>query len=1398
MSDLSQQLQLQQQINQVLADREKIIKSQKSALTSNLRQWKKLCKLMDRCGGGAEGSARAAEELKENLEESIESAEELADEMERGADAASNAGGGGFLSKLGGFAKSGILGVLGGAMSFFQKIGGILSGAVGMIGSLIGGFFKLGASIIKLPFQMFGNLVSWIGGSGGGGPSPLAQAMEEVREQFGNLATNEGAALKTGLKDIRNGFYSSGKMGTSMAKIFGPGRGGMAEALKELSKMAQAAGAAFSNLKDQFAKNAEALIRLRKGLGLSDEAFGALAAQADARGEDLTKNLTEIGKQAILLGKKFNISSKLIGKDIGELAADMDHFGHMGTTELASVAVYSRKLGIEVKQLAGVVDKFLDFEDAAESAAKLQQAFGANVDTMKLMQAQNPAEQIEHLRQAMFRAGKSIDSMSLAERKLLSETTGLQGASLEAAFSAKKQGMTYDDINKSAKKNETTQMKQVKILKELSKNIKKTFKGGGGAVNSFWDAFTKGFGKGIKRSKEFLRLKKNIRKSLKLTKRLGVGIGKDFMTMMPGVKKFFGGIADIFNPKRFKALTTVVRDIFKKFFGDIRNQGKTGREAVGDLMSNLWKAIKDWLGLGKKGGKKVAEGTLEFGAAIWKIFSGAFDWALDMLMKGATSIMNRIAKAIDPDKSSFGSPAYKKSWSDKFIEAVGTAWDNLVKYFKRKFSGDNELFVEMKKAWNNLWDTANKDGGVVESMKAWWEKTGKPMAKALGKELMAALIEGMIWYIAGGFLLNKAGAWLTKKLFSSANPAGPATKGWVSRLAGGIKGWIGKGISKFASIGNNLADGMFSKIGRWQPKGPVGGALKGFMGTAGKFVKKVGGGSFMKGAGVLGVGAAVVGGIFSGISTAVNTPGNAFAKAEAGFKEAGASILSSLTFGLVDKETIKKYGGMLSDSLEGLLTDTFGKSTETMIAESNARLKQWTAYLNTIAKSSHQIVEEGQVAVVTTNELIAKGMKSKDKATRDAAAALKKNIGGTLKEYKDVVGKVQEAHKNATKSGATAAEKELAESQLKQLKGRMHELSGEIKKGYDKLTKEERLLIQKQGTTVRTGVAADFLHTGEITKAGIEAQARARNDTVFKMFGSFERAVGVKNLKIKEADQKEIDTMKSSLVKKNKELKALRDKERTLMRGTITSDTHARVKVIRDNAKKLQAQVTTLEGTTLDHLAKVQKKYDKEGAKLTKATGKELKKEGKKILKQIGETEKIAKEKAAAKAVDWDKVSKAEMINNAKRTLKKAKKNIPGVLKMIKYLSKKTVSVSRELEKLAPKLFLISKTAETSVAAQVEKVVKIVSGIDAGLEKATDIALDVKLRRFTAAAAIGSKRVKIQRGDYSLKVVVNVNLDRKGVIKNLMGGVAATQSNPKLKEYGDGAVGYKPLVIVGS
>jgi hypothetical protein len=86
---------------------------------------------------------------------------------------------------------------------------------------------------------------------------------------------------------------------------------------------------------------------------------------------------------------------------------------------------FVRRLGIDVKALGKLVDKYMNFEDAANSAAQLSQAFGLNVDAFKLMQEQDPAKKLEMLRKGFFATGRTIENMTAQERRLLAQQTGL-------------------------------------------------------------------------------------------------------------------------------------------------------------------------------------------------------------------------------------------------------------------------------------------------------------------------------------------------------------------------------------------------------------------------------------------------------------------------------------------------------------------------------------------------------------------------------------------------------------------------------------------------------------------------------------------------------------------------------------------------------------------------------------------------------------------------------------------------------------------------------------------------------------------------------------------------------------------------------------------------------------
>ena len=1368
MSDIGEQLQIQQQINDLLTERQALIRKQNNDLKSQSRLAKQLCDAMDKCNSGAGGSAESTREMNEALEEGVEHSETLSENMQQAAESSAGAGGAGFLSKLGGLAKSGVLGALAGAVSYFQKIGGILSGAVSLVGSLVGGFFKLGFSILKLPFQMFGNLVKWIGGQGGGGPSPIKQAMEEIRESFGNLANREGKALNSSFRTLRKTFYSAGKSGLSLKKIYGPGRGGMAEAGKDLIKMAQSAGIAFSQLKGEFEKNGGELIRLRKGLGLSDEAFGAIAQKAAASGKSLTDVLTKMGSVATVMGNKFNMSSKLIGKDMGELSTDFEHFGHMGPRELGGVAVYARRLGIEVKQLAAVTDKFLNFEDAAESASTLQQAFGANIDSMKMLKAENPAEQIEHMRQAMFRAGKSIDNMSMAERKLLAETTGLQGAALEAAFSASKQGESYEDIQKQAKKTETAQMKQIKVLKELSKNIKRTFgSGGGGVVTGFFDALVKGFTRGVIKSKDFRKVQRFIRRDLKLTRILGKNIGKDFMSEFPGIKEFMKGFADIFNPVRFKKLTATIREVFKKFFKMIGTEGVSGREAVGKLMSSLWKAIEGWFTEAGPGGEKMYSAMGTFTSAIGKVFGGVFDWLIDKIMQGATKIMNALSDALDPNGSFLSTPEYKKSWSQKFLDAVGDAWDNLVAYFKSKFSADNPLFTDMIAAWGRLADTASAPGGLIDKLKIWWSGTGLPMVKEIGGDIIKALAQGMLVYIAGGYLLNKVGSSLLSMFVPG--PGVPGAQGIIGRATS----WIGTKLGDMGTSVTTRFGNMF--MNSWNPQSGAGRMVQSGLGRLGGLISNtLGGGNFFKGLGVAGLGFSMAKGIYDG-----------FQKGDlaSGMEEAGASILQSLSFGVLDKETIKKYGGMLSDGLADVISGVMGEDTvQEMIDKSNAALQKWQGYLNSVAKTGQQIANEGQATVYAVGQLLEKAMdkdsKTYDKAAAAAAAKLKQSMGDKMGVYKKLVDDVAKTNKVFIDAEKGSKEAIAAEAKLDALKGKMHALSASIKKSYDSLTKEERAALQKQGDSAVAGIGADFLARGKVTSRMLDTLGKVRKSKEQEQFENAKRKAAVNGIELTADDLSAMKVHEEKKKSLEKQLSAARARKRKAV-------------LSRDKAAQTAAgkEMAAIRGKQALQQAQAQAAFGEVIKKVDAKVGKKIAKQAQESIKEIAKKKKDAEGKAAlAKGPNWEAVSRARSINNAKKQLKRAKKNLPSVLKLVKYLSSKTISVMEELDNLAPRLDRIAKISTESVALQVEKVVKTVTGMNKQLGDAEDVQLDVRLKKFARAVSVGSTRVKIAKGDFKINIKVNVRLARRDVLRSLTGDKTITS---------DHKLGNSPPVVVG-
>jgi len=583
---------------------------------------------------------------------------------------------------------------LSGIVDTVKFMGASFKGVWGVIKSLTGGLFMMAKSIISIPFQMLSSLVKEADAGGGG--NELAAAYEKVREEFGSFKEATSRDVIASARSMKGELANTG---LSIYKTFG----GLAQRLDYFRELAQAMGATFGVLSRQFAENAEAIGAYQKGLGLSNEAMKAIGARAFATGTQLTESLREVGNYALQMGQSFGISSKLISKDIGEMMVDFKHFGGLGVKEMANLSVYARRLGIDMKGVLGVVDKFDNFEDAAQGAAQLSQAFGLNVDAIKLMNAQNPAERVEMLRKSFFAAGRSIENMTRQERRLLASQTGLDDAVLDQVFSLKNQALSYDQVTKKSDAAKKSQLNQTQVLKQLSDNIQRLTQSGSSGMGGFFERFLQGFAKGIRRSQEFRELMRNLRIDLRATMQAGMQVGRMFVDMFPGVKDILGGLRDIFNPRAFKNMLNGVVGSFRAFFTAMTTNPQTAlpkllESLLPKLLESLKKNFFDFFNTRSSAGQKVVQGYKKFFTAIADIAKSGLKLAFDSLKKGfnyLTALMKgEVSVGSIGDTGGFVGKAihaivgfFEGTGGTEMLEAAGTMFKTLFHKLVEKLPG---------------------------------------------------------------------------------------------------------------------------------------------------------------------------------------------------------------------------------------------------------------------------------------------------------------------------------------------------------------------------------------------------------------------------------------------------------------------------------------------------------------------------------------------------------------------------------------------------------------------------------------------------------------------------------------------------------------------------------------
>jgi hypothetical protein len=689
MSDTAN-LRIQQQINEAIAERGKILASQTKLIADQTELALAFCKAM-KCEGvdqaaervaeiraGLEEAAKAAQSQSDSLSAAAAAAEAIRESQEAAARAARE-----HEKKVDEMTKSLSKGLkfMGDA---FAGASNSLSALASGVSSVATGIFNIAKAVLAIPFKIFDTLMGKAADLASASYE-VAQALEEVRKQYGDISTGFASDVAQASGDMAT---SLGEAGLSIGKVFGHGPAGAAAAIRAALQMAQELGPAVNLLGQSFKKSAGDLLVFQKGLGLSGEDMKAFIGTAKAFGRDVSKDL---GKVAVItkdLGKKFGMSTKEIARDIGYLTTNSGKFGRLTKEAMATASVMVRSYGLELKDVVGVMDQFADFESAATNAAKFAQSFGTIIDPIKLMKEENPAKSFEYLRNQMLAAGQSAETMNKAQVKQLATLSGMDENMVRLAFSNNNVGKSYEQIQKEAEKSGRKQKTQQEIFQDLGKSIERVIEALSHSGSLLEEFFT-GFGEGIARSGPGRQVLRDMASLLMLVRRLGREVGKSFVESFPGVKTFFDGLSKFV--RAVKGNTEKLSETFDAFF-----KGLSGNptKAVKELEENF-KGI-----FGDAGIAEMKAGASKFLKAVVGIFAGLVNLIVPKLVKGIDTFTQVLGDK-EGIKKGFEKLAGK---SESFLEPLFTAivnnagplWESIKKMFSKgweMYGGSITMFL---------------------------------------------------------------------------------------------------------------------------------------------------------------------------------------------------------------------------------------------------------------------------------------------------------------------------------------------------------------------------------------------------------------------------------------------------------------------------------------------------------------------------------------------------------------------------------------------------------------------------------------------------------------------------------------------------------------------------------
>lgn len=583
--------------------------------------------------------------------------------------------------------KNGASSAFTGVKSLFSSIGDFGKSVWNIAGSIKSAWGTMTGFLIDKAIQ------------GGSANKSIQNAWEDVRETFGAFENDASTGVKQAFGELTSGADGLAAGGLNVAKTFGVGPDGMAAAIAATSEIAQGLGREFYALdKGAFKNIIGSAFRLTKGMGMSGEGLAQMSRNARSAGMSVKDAYKETERMGAYMEKKFGISAKAVGKNFDDMVQNVEVFGDMTRQEMMGAAAWATKLGVEIKSLQGLTSKTDDFEGAANAVSKLSEAFGMQVDTMKLMTA-DPAEKAEMIREAFQATGKDFSTMNRQQKAYMAELTGMGVGDLQGLMSPDAMGLSeFQDAAKDGAEGAITQEEATKRLSKSIKQLNETM-GGMNSTKGFFATFLEGASKGFTKSKMFKDLLKKVRDSLRMVfqtgKKVGAMLAELFEDGGPfaGMRKVFD---EYFSPTKWKARMLGVKAAFRTFVDMMKTDPQ---EALAGLMGDLKKVFFD--GSGGEFFKTIKAGLIKGIDFLGAALIGAIPKLLSFTIEGFQILIAMLSGKGLGDQMGQGVvfPMLMNAWAgikDQIGPMIGQVWDlfkTLLSTFWDKYGQEAVIFL---------------------------------------------------------------------------------------------------------------------------------------------------------------------------------------------------------------------------------------------------------------------------------------------------------------------------------------------------------------------------------------------------------------------------------------------------------------------------------------------------------------------------------------------------------------------------------------------------------------------------------------------------------------------------------------------------------------------------------